>query len=62
MKNNIKDIITIAKSPEVDARDIYPKLKKTIRKMINPNIPIAGVKNNTTPIEVAMAFPPANLR
>ena len=43
MKNNIKDIITIAKSPEVEANDIYPNDKKTIMKTIKPNIPTPGV-------------------
>ena len=62
MKNNIKDIITIAKSPEVEANDIYPNDKNTIMKTIKPNIPTPGVKNKTTPIEVAIALPPANFK
>ena len=60
--NNIKDINTIAKSPEVEANEMYPKLKNTAKKTNTPKIPIPGVKNNTTPIEVAIALPPPNFK
>ena len=59
-KNNIKDIKTIAKSPEVDAKEMYPPIKNTMMNTNKPNTPQTGVKNKTTPIEVAIAFPPEN--
>ena len=41
---------------------MYPNAKNTAINTNNPKIPTPGVKNNTTPIEVAIAFPPPNLR
>jgi hypothetical protein len=60
--NNIKDINTIAISPEVEANEMYPPIKNTVKKTKIPNTPTTGVKNKTTPIEVAIALPPPNFR
>lgn len=62
IKNNNTVTINIAKSPEVEANEIYPKDKNTAINTNSPIIPIPGVKNKTTPIEVAIALPPPNFR